>query len=147
MSPDDDQNAAPGTRDKLWPRLFDEETDYQTITIGLARPDHRAPHAGVTRRCCAASPAFSAYAGVTMQGVAVAKLSRGSQVTALSLRPGRSLVELEATVGAAEARQDGCQRRAASPAPERSHIESARIVIGVELGDPGGAGNPALEGA
>jgi hypothetical protein len=38
------------TRDKLWPRLFDEETDYQTITIGLARPG--APHA---------------YAGVTIQ--------------------------------------------------------------------------------
>ena len=36
------------TRDKLWPRLFDEETDYQTITIGLARPDAPHAHAGVT---------------------------------------------------------------------------------------------------
>lgn len=36
------------TQDKLWPRLFGQEADYQTITIGLARPD--APHAfaGVT---------------------------------------------------------------------------------------------------
>jgi hypothetical protein len=36
------------TRDKLWPRLFDQETDYQTITIGLARPDAPHAHAGVT---------------------------------------------------------------------------------------------------
>ncbi len=36
------------TRDKLWPRLFDEETDYQTIAIGLARPDAPHAHAGVT---------------------------------------------------------------------------------------------------
>jgi len=35
------------TRDKLWPRLFDAETDYQTVTIGLARPDAPHPHAGV----------------------------------------------------------------------------------------------------
>lgn len=36
------------THDKLWPRLFDEATDYQTVTIGLARPDSPHPHAGVT---------------------------------------------------------------------------------------------------
>ena len=36
------------TRDKLWPRLFDEETDYQTITVGLAQPDAPHAHAGVT---------------------------------------------------------------------------------------------------
>jgi hypothetical protein len=36
------------TRDKLWPRLFDEETDYQTIAIGLGRPDAPHAHAGVT---------------------------------------------------------------------------------------------------
>ena len=36
------------TRDKLWPRLFDKETDYQTIAIGLARPDTPHAFAGVT---------------------------------------------------------------------------------------------------
>ena len=36
------------TRDKLWSRLFDVETDYQTITISLARPDAPHAHAGVT---------------------------------------------------------------------------------------------------
>jgi hypothetical protein len=35
-------------RDKLWPRLFGEEADYQTITIGLARPAAPHAHAGVT---------------------------------------------------------------------------------------------------
>ena len=36
------------TRDKLWPRLFDGETDYQTITIGLTRQGAPHAHAGVT---------------------------------------------------------------------------------------------------
>ena len=36
------------TRDKPWRRLFDEETDYQTITIGLARPGAPHPDAGLT---------------------------------------------------------------------------------------------------
>jgi hypothetical protein len=36
------------TRDKLWPRLFAEKTDYQTITLGLARPNAPHAHAGVT---------------------------------------------------------------------------------------------------
>jgi hypothetical protein len=35
-------------RDRLWPRLFDEETDYQTVSIGLARPNSPHAHAGVT---------------------------------------------------------------------------------------------------
>lgn len=35
------------TRDKMWPRLFDAETDYQTVTIDLAGPDAPHPHAGV----------------------------------------------------------------------------------------------------
>ncbi len=36
------------THDKLWRRLFDEGADYQTVTIGLCRPDAAHPHAGVT---------------------------------------------------------------------------------------------------
>jgi hypothetical protein len=36
------------TRDRSWPRLFDDETDYQTVTIGLARPDSPHPDAGLT---------------------------------------------------------------------------------------------------
>ena len=36
------------TRDKLWSRLFDEETDYQTIIVGLAYSDAPHAHAGVT---------------------------------------------------------------------------------------------------
>jgi DNA-directed RNA polymerase specialized sigma24 family protein len=36
------------TRDRLWTRLFDDKTDYQTVTIGLTRPGAAHPHAGVT---------------------------------------------------------------------------------------------------
>ena len=36
------------TLDRLWPRLFDEKTDYQTVTIGLTHPGAAHPHAGVT---------------------------------------------------------------------------------------------------
>jgi hypothetical protein len=36
------------TSDKLWPRLFDEATNYQTITIGLMRTGTLHAHAGVT---------------------------------------------------------------------------------------------------
>jgi hypothetical protein len=35
-------------RDKVWPRLFASETDYQTVMIGLARPDAAHSHAGLT---------------------------------------------------------------------------------------------------
>jgi hypothetical protein len=36
------------TGDRLWPRLFDEATDYQSVIIGLLRPDTPHPHAGIT---------------------------------------------------------------------------------------------------
>jgi hypothetical protein len=36
------------TGDKLWSRLFDQEADYQTIFIGLARSGSPHPQAGVT---------------------------------------------------------------------------------------------------
>ncbi|HXQ15654.1 MAG TPA: hypothetical protein VN814_13620, partial [Caulobacteraceae bacterium] len=35
------------TGDRLWPRLFGTEADYQTVTVGLARPDAAHAHAGV----------------------------------------------------------------------------------------------------
>ena len=36
------------TQDKLWPRLFDAEADYQTVTIGLACQGAPHPHVGIT---------------------------------------------------------------------------------------------------
>ena len=47
------------TRDKLWPSLFAPKSDYQTITIGLARPDGPHPHAGVTIQASLRSPPYS----------------------------------------------------------------------------------------
>jgi hypothetical protein len=36
------------TNDKLWPKLFAEESGYQTVVIGLHRADMPYPHAGLT---------------------------------------------------------------------------------------------------
>jgi hypothetical protein len=48
-------------RDKGWPRLFDEEHDYQTITISLALPDSPHACAGVTIQ--ASLRGFSSFLG------------------------------------------------------------------------------------